>query len=202
MVATVDYTTLTVEVPQADLTLVGGTFYTQDTNAFWRELKAIEASEEGISFPPMSDRNAAVTIAGTTFAPGVQLVNGFNITYEDGQYSVQLNGTNNNLWSIADGILNQNQVQVIPTNSAGLVVSGSGVTEQDKLDIASRVWDSLLSSHVINGTFGWLMQYLRKRLFNRTVISNDDSTTTLYDDDKSTVLETWNHPTVRERDPQ
>jgi hypothetical protein len=40
----------------------------------------------------------------------------------------------------------QNQVQVIPTNSAGLitVVSGSGVTAQDKIDIANLTWAELI----------------------------------------------------------
>ena len=52
------------------------------------------------------------------------------------------------------GILNQNQVQIISGNSAGLitVVQGSGVTQQDKEDIIDGVWDELLSGHTIAGS--------------------------------------------------
>ena len=46
-------------------------------------------------------------------------------------------GSNNNLFDVENGILNQNYVQVIPGNSAGLIVktSGSGLSteEHDKL---------------------------------------------------------------------
>jgi hypothetical protein len=123
---TVDYSTLTINVPQADLTFVSGTFYTLDTNAFWAELKAIEASENGIVYPDMQIRTPENIIAGTPYVPSVVITNGFNVEFEDGQYSVQLENTNNNIWSVGDAILVQNQVQVIPTNSGGLVSGGGG----------------------------------------------------------------------------
>lgn len=44
------------------------------------------------------------------------------------------------------------QVEVIQ------VVTGSAVTEQDKLDIADRVWDEVASSHTTVGSFGQFMQ--------------------------------------------
>lgn len=34
------------------------------------------------------------------------------------------------------------------------IVSGSGITEQDKLDIADRVWDETISSHTTPGSVG------------------------------------------------
>jgi len=64
-------------------------------------------------------------------------INGYNVTFENGLYSVMLVGSNNNLFDVENGILNQNYVQVIPGNSAGLIVktSGSGLSteEHDKL---------------------------------------------------------------------
>ncbi len=35
-----------------------------------------------------------------------------------------------------------------------ITVSGSGITEQDKLDIADKVWDEQTSAHVTSGSFG------------------------------------------------
>ena len=70
----------------------------------------------------------------------------YSVEYENGSYSVVLQGSNNNIFDIASGILVQNTVQVISGNSAGLqiVVQGSGVTQQDKNDIAAlssnQVW--------------------------------------------------------------
>jgi hypothetical protein len=81
--------------------------------------------------------NTQVTIAGITYARTIEIINGYSITFEDGQYSVRLAGSNNNFFDVENGILNQNQVQVIANNSAGLqiVSTGSGLSteEHDKL---------------------------------------------------------------------
>lgn len=131
-----DYDTLTITVPQADLTLVSGTLFTLDTEAFRLLLAAEQASERGIVFITAYTHNTEVTIVGTTYARLIEIFNGWNIEFEDGQYSVQLEGSNNNYWDIAGLILVQNQVQVIPTNSAGLIVGvgGSSLTAQQTRD--------------------------------------------------------------------
>ena len=121
MAVTVDWATKTINVPQADLTLVSGTFYTLDTEWFKNALRALEASEYGMPNLRMVDHNTEYEVAGVTYARKVEIVNGYSVTFEDGQYSVQLNGSNNNIWDIQNGVLNQNQVQVIPTNAAGLI---------------------------------------------------------------------------------
>jgi len=38
------------------------------------------------------------------------------------------------------------------------VVSGSGITEQDKLDISDRVWDATTAGHLVGGSFGAFIQ--------------------------------------------
>jgi len=39
------------------------------------------------------------------------------------------------------------------------IISGSGVTEQDKLDIADRVWDESVNEHITSGSFGeWIQK--------------------------------------------
>ena len=81
-------------------------------------------SEEGIVFDDALSHNTEITVAGTTLARSIEMINGYQVQFTpDSQWTVQLEGSNNNLWSVGDGILSQNQVQVIPTNSAGLVVT-------------------------------------------------------------------------------
>jgi hypothetical protein len=155
----VDWETYEIYIPQSYLTLSGGTLYTMDTDQFRLDLKETESSVFGIPHPKTHNHNTSVTIVGVTYSRFIEILPPYTITFEDGQYSVILNGSNNNIWDIAGGVLNQNQVQVIPTNSAGLqiVSTGSGLsTEQnDKLmslddaeDTADAVWadDNALTS--------------------------------------------------------
>jgi len=126
MAITINRLTNIIDVPLVNWTFVSGTFYTHDTEAFRINLKIIEASEEGMVFTDTNIRNAPVTVAGTTLAQSIQIIPPYSVRYESGAYSVQLEGSNNNIWSIGDGILVQNQTQVIPTNSAGLIVTSGG----------------------------------------------------------------------------
>jgi hypothetical protein len=156
MAISIDLNTYVISIPKTDLTLVSGTLYSLDTDAFRLELKSWEDSEVGITQPDTHKHNTEVTIAGITYARTVEILAPYSVEFEDGQYSVRLDGSNNNIWDIQNGILVQNQVQVIPTNSAGLqiVTQGSGVTEQDKLDIADQVWDEMLAQHTDTGSAG------------------------------------------------
>ena len=115
--------TYVIFVPQSYLTLVSGTLYKLDTNQFRLTLKELEATKEGIPHPKTHIHNTEVTVSGTTFARTVEILPPYSVEFEDGAYSVQLIGSNNNIFDIQTGILVQNQVQVIPTNSAGLIVS-------------------------------------------------------------------------------
>jgi hypothetical protein len=80
----------------------------------------------------------------------VEILNPYSNEFEDGQYTIVLKESNNNIFDVENGFLVQNQVQVIPTNSAGLqVVSiGSGLSpaEQQQLqDIFDTVDTKLLT---------------------------------------------------------
>ena len=143
MALSVTWGTKIINVLQADLTPVTGTLYELDTDQFRKDLKNLEDGEDGMPFPDTHTHNTEVTVAGVTYARFIEIINGYSITFEDAQYSVRLAGSNNNFFDVENGILNQNQVQIIPGNAAGLitVVSGSGVTSQDKIDIADAVWD-------------------------------------------------------------
>lgn len=122
MAITIDYgNTNIINIPQADLSLVGGTLYELDTEWFRLALKDVEDSEAGIAFPTTHVRNAPVTVAGTTLAQTLEILYPYRVEFENGSYTVRLAGSNNNLFDVENGILVQNNVQVIAQNSAGLV---------------------------------------------------------------------------------
>ena len=137
MAFTYDYATLTITVPQADLTLITGTLYELDTNVFRLAVADEQDSERGMPFIDAIRHNTEVTVAGVTFARFIEIVNGWSVTFEAGAYTVRLAGSNNNLFDVENGILNQNIVQVIAQNSAGLIVTaagGGGLTAQQTRD--------------------------------------------------------------------
>ena len=132
----INWATKVISVPQLYLAPKGGSVYELDVDVFRKDLKSIEDSEVGMIFPDTHRHNAEVAIGGVTYARTVEVINGYTVTFEDGQYIINLVGANNNLLDVA----NLNQVSIRPSNAAGLIVSGSGVTQQDKEDIAVEVW--------------------------------------------------------------
>jgi len=128
MPISITWGTKVINVPQSYLTHITGTLYELDTEQFRLDLKALEDDPEGIPFPDTHRHNTEVTVAGITYARVIEIINGYSITFEDGQYSVRLTGSNNNFFDVENGILNQNQVQVIPGNAAGLIVHEVGVS--------------------------------------------------------------------------
>lgn len=122
MALTINPATKEVTIPQADLTLITGSLYEMDTNQFRLNLMALLDDEDYIWMDDAFVHNTEVTVAGTTFARTIEMVNGWNITFSpDSPWSVRLAGSNNNLFDVENSILNQNGVQVIAQNSAGLV---------------------------------------------------------------------------------
>jgi len=156
MTISIDPATSVISIPKADLTLVTGTLFEHDTEAFRLELIDFEDSELGIVQPRTHTHNTQVTIVGVTYARFIEMLSPYSVEYEDGAYSVRLAGSNNNLFDVENGILVQNTVQLIAQNSAGLqiVIQGSGVTAQDKLDIADQVWDETIGDHTTAGSTG------------------------------------------------
>lgn len=122
----IDHVTKVIYIPKTDLTLISGTIYELDSNAFRLELKDWEDSEVGMPMDDTHRHNTEVTIAGVTYARTIEIINGYSIEFEDGQYTVIIVGSNNNFHDVLNGILAQNQVQVIPSNSAGLITVDIG----------------------------------------------------------------------------
>lgn len=144
--------TATITVSQTDtdiLTPLGGGLYEFDTNAFRLELKAWEATSEGMAWPRTHFHNTTVTISGITFARSIALIAPWKLVFSpDSQWSVVMDGaSNNNFHDVQSGFLVQNQVQVIPQNSAGNTVTETGVSgltapeSQALLDISAGIGD-------------------------------------------------------------
>jgi hypothetical protein len=133
MAISINWGTKVINVPQADLTLISGSLYELDVDTFRLSLKDLEDDEAGMPFLRTHNHNTEVTVGGVTLARVVELINDYTVTFGDGQYAVRLVGANSNIPDVA----NVNQVSIRSQNSAGLIVSGSGVTQQDKDDIVN-----------------------------------------------------------------
>jgi len=120
MALSIDWGTRVITVPKADLTVIQLTpseIYELNLNTFRLWLKDIEDDEVGMPHPDTHRHNTEVTIGGLTYARTIEMINGYTVTFEDGQYAVNLVGANSN---VAD-VTNVNQVSIRPQNSAGLI---------------------------------------------------------------------------------
>jgi len=120
MPVTINWITKIITVEKADLQeiqLIPTEIYRMDLDWFRYQLKALEASEEGMTFLDTHNHNTEVTLGGLTFARVIEIINGYTVTFEDGQYAVNLTGANSNVGDV----VNVNQVSVRSQNSAGLI---------------------------------------------------------------------------------
>lgn len=176
MTLVINYITQIIFVPQADLTFVSGTLYSLDTDAFRLELKDIEDSEEGVW---ALDTHRHVTndiIAGVTDARKIIIINGYMVEFEDGQYAVRLEGSNNNIFD--EGIIVRNQVSIIPTNSFGLITvsSGSGLSP-----VQSSQLEDLHQFRGLDDANPLEIDDDEQRVAGKVVDVSDDGTTTTVD---------------------
>jgi hypothetical protein len=129
MAISIDWANRVIFVPKLDLQLVQSVpseIRELDLNSFRLELKNLEDSEDGMSFPTTHNHNTLTQLGGVTLARVVELINDYTVTFEDGQYAVNLIGANTN---VGDKV-NVNQVSVRSSNSAGMIQTGDvGLTE-------------------------------------------------------------------------
>ncbi len=115
----IDWDTGVIFVPKAVLTVVQTSpteIYNLDLDFFWRAIRALEDTDDGRPWPRTCDYNQAVTVGGTPLAPVLIITDYYTVTFEDGQYAVNLIGANTNVQDRT----NVNSVSVRPQNSAGL----------------------------------------------------------------------------------
>lgn len=139
MAIAVDEATKVITVDQSDLTLVSGTLYELDTDAFRLSVGNLMDDERFIWMDDPFRHNTEVTVAGTTYARTIECINGYSIEFTpNSQWTARLAGSNNNIFDVENSVLVQNQVQVIPTNSAGLIVRsiGSGLSSSEQQQLS------------------------------------------------------------------
>ena len=141
MAISIDWGTKVITVPQSYLTLISGTLYNLDTNQFRLDLRALEASDEGMAYLKTHNHNTTVSLSGIQYARVVELINGYTVEFENGSYAVNLDGSNNNILDVAV----RNSVSVGANNSAGLI----GAT-----DLEAASYNGKVVVDVINGEAG------------------------------------------------
>lgn len=142
MAIIVDWANSIINVPRADMTLIQSNpteIRELDTNSFRLELRDLEDSEDGRPFPITHNHNEDVLVGGISLADVLIIREPYTITFEDGQYAVYLQGSNNNILEKT----NKNQVSVNPSNSAGLITSAG---------IEALEYDGQIAIDVLNDT--------------------------------------------------
>lgn len=141
MAYSVNWATRVISIPKADLVLISASpeVYELDVIAFWAAIHGIQDGE-GITYDTIMRSNAPLTLAGQTYVRSVEVINGYTVEFEDGQYQVNIVGANNNLVDIRV----PNQVSMVGNNSAGAVVvtSGSGL-DVSQATMLDEIWKRL-----------------------------------------------------------
>lgn len=143
---TVYWGTRIIFVPKSEMTLIQQTpteIRELNINTFRLALKDLEDNADGMIFPNTHSHNTEVSLGGVTFARLIEIINDYTVTFEDGNYAVNLVGANSN---IGDRV-NVNRVSVRSSNSAGLIVQtqvigGIGTVQE----VQEAVWSASLSS--------------------------------------------------------
>jgi hypothetical protein len=144
MAITVDWATKIISVPKIDTTLIQSTpteIRQLNLDTFRLILRDLEDDFEGMPFDKTHNHNTTITVGGVTLARVVEIINGYTVTFEDGQYAVNLVGANSNVGDV----VNVNQVSVRSANSAGL---------QDLSTILSSAYQGEVVIDTTNGQSG------------------------------------------------
>lgn len=120
-----------------------GSVYELDVVALHLALRDLEDDVAGMVFPVTHRYAGPATLAGTTYAPQVEIINGYTLVFSEtpfGMYTVRCVGANHNL---AD-VLIFGTVSLVIGNSAGLiqVASGSGLSTEQATMLA-EIWRRL-----------------------------------------------------------
>jgi hypothetical protein len=119
MAISINWGTSVIFVPRNDLILIQSTpteIRQLNINDFRLALKDLEDSTEGMPFPDTHNHVAPISVGGVDLARVIEILEPYTVTFEDGQYAVNLVGANSNIGDRT----NVNQVSVRSANSAGL----------------------------------------------------------------------------------
>jgi hypothetical protein len=144
MAISIDYATFIIFVPRADLVEIQNTpsfVYQLNMEWFYRQVADLQDDQPGSPFETAANNTAPVDIGGVLLARVIEIINGYTVEFEDGQYAVNLTGANTNLQDVAV----VNQVSIRPNNSAGL---------QDLSVLLQAAYGGVVNVDVINGQPG------------------------------------------------
>lgn len=152
---TVDWPAKVIYVEPAYMTPLGGNVYGLDLDQFHRDLRDLEDSIEGIPWPVTHNYVGPALLAGTVYAPQVNIINGYVVDFVDSamdHYTVNCTGANHNLADVKV----QDSVSLIVNNAAGLVI-GQGA---DPAAIAAAVWAAAKAAPVAGSYGEWVQKLL------------------------------------------
>jgi len=115
----IDWATYTINIARADMLLLQSNpieVRQLDLTELHVALRALEDDALGMVHPSTHNYKGPTTISGVTLAQVVEVLDPYSVTFEDGQYAVNVTNGNSN---IADKV-NINNVGVRTANSAGL----------------------------------------------------------------------------------
>lgn len=152
-----------------------------DLDTFRLKLRDLEDDPDGRPWPQTHRHDTETTMGGVTYARKIEILAPYTVTFQDGQYIVDLYGANSNVQDVT----NLNQVSVRSANSAGLVQVGGG--ELTKADVDAAVWvESAQGAQVVVDA-----AMARKSRTNDDLLSDDpDAGYVLLDDDGLTPIVT------------
>lgn len=144
---TVDWVAKNVIIPTSDLTLIAGNHYSLDMSSFLAEIRRLEwSSIDGLWAPSIVDHSdTRFDFAGADYAPFDEIINGYTIQFSGVADRVDLLGSNNN---IIDALVSSG-VSVVPSNSAGLIVTSKTQNGGDPADSSNiqKTLDILEGDH-------------------------------------------------------
>jgi hypothetical protein len=131
-----DWTNKQIQItsPQTDLLV-------QDLIDF---IRTQEASETGITFDQIGGASGKESLgSGVSVGITAELLDDWQLKFWSGSYTATISGGNLVGGIAGDPVAYTAGVQVVIIQSAAstMVVTGSGVTEQDKTDIVNGVWE-------------------------------------------------------------
>ena len=116
----IDWGTKVISIPKAYTTLVQATpteIRDLPLNQFRLDLKALEYSAEGMAHLKTHQHNTEISLGGIVYARTIEIISGYTVTFENGNYAVNLTGANSNVGDV----VNLNQVSIRSQNAAGLI---------------------------------------------------------------------------------
>lgn len=176
----VNWISKVISIPSSDLELVAGTRYRLVMSDFLSEIRRLEADPaQGLWADQILSHTNAKTLAGVTFAPADEVINGYTVQFTGAATRVDLAGSNNNLIDV----LIATGVSVVPSNSAGLQLVATNGNAYSLLEIGEAVWANMTAQSLVE------RQILATKILRNKMITDPVSgEQVIYDDDGITVL--------------